>query len=203
VPRADAAAFTRPVANSASKTQRIKKRSIVAFGCCIPSQQSAVEHYCGATAKWSVSDSARQDSSPSLKDCSAVAKDKDAAATVSACCAESGLGTAVNIVADDSPTSLLQAVKAPVEVRQWPRLERALLMYRQRALASDHRQKPSHLNIEPLCAAMDSASNFKSSPDSISSSACSEGGAATGKSQSLALLGFSDSRIRYVEMTAV
>ena len=93
------------------------------------------------------------------------------------------------------------------EVQLWPRLERALHKYHQRAGNSDSCHKENHVHQEGHRAEVDRAAPCMPHllADSLldpsledSDKVEAEGDPATGKSHSLALLGFSDIRIRRV-----
>jgi hypothetical protein len=207
-------------ASSAKQLKTEKRRPAVAFGSCLPPEPSVVK--CTAVAsKGCTSNTARALTTPSF---AAAAQPHDLAqfaatihrskvsserpvvaisAAAPSFLEESASGCDADVQLHTSPPAFadLSRPKARVQqAQQWPLLERALHKYRQRKSPLDSCRKENVLSNEGAGAAGESPASHAQLPshDALPPRNTAEAGvdAATGKSHSLALLGFSDSRIR-------
>jgi len=205
------------VAKSSKQLKSEKRRPAVAFGSCLPPEPPVVK--CTAVAsKGCASNTARAHAAPSF----AAAEQHDAvqfAATIhrskissqrpavaisaaapsfpeesaSGCDADVRLHTSPPAFAHLSrPKARLLQGQQGQQGQQWPLLERALHKYRQRKSPLDSSHKENVPSKEGAGAAGEPPASHAQPPadDANKADAC------TGKSHSLQLLGFSDSRTR-------
>jgi hypothetical protein len=193
-------------ANGLKQPKTEKRRSKVAFGCCLPPEPSTFK--CSAvTSKGCTSNTARSFAAKEPHDL------QQFTATIRRSMNSSDYFAVTNAAADasfpaasksgcsDDVQPLISHLSRPKgrvqPAQQWPRLELALHKYRQRKLPLGSCHKENH------------DSNGGSNPAAVLqllsddmlpgwNRADAGGDSATGKSHSLALLGFSDSRTRRV-----
>jgi hypothetical protein len=200
-------------ANSLKQPKTEKRRLRVAFGCCLPSEPSTVK--CSAvtskgctsnTARsFAVADSAAKEPHDLQQFTATIRRSMNSSEhpAVTNAAAVASFPAASQPGCSDDVQPLMSHLSRPKgrvqQAQQWPRLELALHKYRQRKLPLGSCHKENHdsngganpaavLQLQLLSDDMLPGWNR----------ADAGGDSATGKSHSLALLGFSDSRTRQV-----